>query len=342
MNIKEVVRKSTTDAQKLDAQVKKLLLKRSYTLVELSNKLNVVPRFVEESVERLKSQSHSVSLEPEGISIEKTPRQTAERLVVNSRDFIEDGVWRKFGALGDTHLASKYSRLDVLRCAYKIYEEEGINTVYHGGNIIDGECRFNKHDLVTRSGMAAQVEYLINEYPQTKGITTYFVVGDDHEGWWTQREGIDVGAYIEAEAEKAGRNDLKYIGYLERDVELKAKRGSAAMRVMHSGGGAAYAISYTTQKIVESLQGGEKPRILLVGHHHKFEHGYPREVHTVQTACTQDQTPFMRKNKIQAMVGFTVIKFHQADTGEINRFAAEFVPFYDRDFYYNGEKYRRW
>lgn len=340
MNIKEVL-PTKTDAQKLDAQVKKLLLKRPYTLVELANKLNLAPRFIEESASRLKEKKHNISLEADSVSIEREPRPQ-ERLVVNSRDFVTDGEWRKFGALGDTHLASKYSRLDVLRCAYKIYADEGITTVYHTGNIVDGECRFNKHDLLTRSGMAAQIEYLINEYPQSKGITTYFVVGDDHEGWWTQREGIDVGAYIQAEAEKAGRTDLVYIGYLERDIELKAKRGSAAMRIMHSGGGAAYAISYTTQKIVESLQGGEKPRILYVGHHHKFEHGYPREVHTIQTGTTEDQTPFMRKNKIQAHVGFTINKFHQADTGEINRFAVEFVPFYDREFYFNGDKYRRW
>ena len=341
MNLKEVISQNTTSAQKLDAQVKKLLLKRSYTLVELSNKLNVAPRVIEDSVGRLKLQNHNIALEPEGISIEKTP-QPMERLVVNSRDFVLDGEWRKFGALGDTHLASKYSRLDVLRCAYKIYEDEGITTVYHTGNIVDGECRFNKHDLLTRSGMAAQIEYLINEYPEIKGITTYFVVGDDHEGWWAQREGIDVGKYIQAEAEKAGRNDLQYIGYMERDIELKAKHGSAPIRIMHSGGGSAYAVSYTTQKIVESLQGGEKPRVLYVGHHHKFEHGYPREVHTVQTATTEDQTPFMRKNKIQAHVGVTINKFHQADTGEINRFSVEFIPWYDREFYFKGEKYRRW
>lgn len=341
MNIKEVVRKSTTETQALDAQVRKFLLKRPYTLVELANRLNVAPRTVEQSVERLKDSKHNVSLEDESISIDKAPK-ASERLVVDVRDFVQDGLWRKFGALGDTHLASKYSRLDVLRCAYKIYEEEGITAVYHTGNIVDGECRFNKHDLVTRSGMAAQVEYLIAEYPQAKRLTTYFVVGDDHEGWWAQREGIDVGAYIQAEAEKAGRNDLQYIGYMERDIELKASRGSAPIRIMHSGGGSAYAISYTTQKIVESLQGGEKPRILYVGHHHKFEHGYPREVHTIQTATTEDQTPFMRKNKIQAHVGFTINKFHQAPTGEINRFEVEFVPFYDKEFYFNGEKYRRW
>lgn len=341
MNISDVVKASRTETDGLDRNVKALLLKRPYTLVELANKLNVAPRFVEQAVERLKAKKHNVSLGDGAIEIEKIPKPL-DRLVVNARDFVEDGEWRKFGALGDTHLASKYSRLDVLRCAYKIYEAEGITTVYHTGNIVDGECRFNKHDLVTRSGMAAQIEYLINEYPNVKGITTYFVVGDDHEGWWAQREGIDVGAYIEAEAEKAGRNDLKYIGYLERDIELKGKRGSAAVRIMHSGGGSAYAVSYTTQKIVESLQGGEKPRILYVGHHHKFEHGYPREVHTIQTATTEDQTPFMRKNKIQAHVGVTINRFHQADTGEINRFAVEFIPWYDKDFYYKGEKYRRW
>ena len=111
---------------------------------------------------------------------------------------------------------------------------------------------------------------------------------------------------------------------------------------MHPGGGSAYAISYTAQKIVESLQGGEKPHFMLLGHYHKFNQGYPREVHTVQGGTTQDQTPFMRKQKIQAHVGFCIIRFHQAETGEINRFNVEWVPFYDKGFYEKGDKYRRW
>jgi hypothetical protein len=36
------------------------------------------------------------------------------------------------------------------------------------------------------------------------------------------------------------------------------------------------------------------------------------------------------------------VSFHQAPTGEINRFRVEWIPYYDRGFYEKGNKYRRW
>jgi hypothetical protein len=119
---------------------------------------------------------------------------------------------------------------------------------------------------------------------------------------------------------------------------LKAKKGEAWMRVMHGGGGTAYALSYKPQKIVESFQGGEKPNILLIGHYHKFSHDYIRDVHTIQMGCTQDLTPFMLSKHIQAHVGGGIIDFCQADTGEINNFRCQWFPFYDRKFYEGIDK----
>jgi hypothetical protein len=86
---------------------------------------------------------------------------------------------------------------------------------------------------------------------------------------------------------------------------------------------------------VESYQGGEKPQIELVGHYHKFNHGYPREVHAIQCGCTSDQTTFLRKQGIQVMPGFVVVKLKQAGFGAIERCAVEWFPFYDRGFYSN-------
>ena len=342
MKIDDVVKKAKTlePTDKFDAKVKKLLLAKSYSLVELADKLGVTPKTVTESLARLKDAGHNVDVRHEQVSLNKDV-QAGNRIIVNSADFF-DGKDFKFGALGDTHLYSKYERLDVLNALYDIYEREGITTVYHTGNAVDGEFRFNKFDLQGPSGIGPQIEYFAKNYPQRDGITTYFITGDDHEGWWINREAVNIGKLMQDTAESLGRTDLKFIGHVETDIVLRAPKGEAVMRVMHPGGGSAYATSYTAQKIVESFQGGEKPHILLIGHYHKLEYGYPREVHVVQTGCTQDQTPFMRKQKIQAHVGGTIIRFHQANTGEINRFSVEFFPFYDRKFYEKGDKYKRW
>jgi hypothetical protein len=239
----------------------------------------------------------------------------------------------RFGVTTDNHLCNRHSRLDVLKEAYDHFAAEGITRVFNCGNWIDGEARFNKTELVTRPGMDAQCDYLIDNWPVHKGVVTEYIAGDDHEGWTQQREGVEIGRYLQLRAENQGRQDLRYLGYGECDVALRAAGGSAVMRLVHPGGGSSYAISYTDQKRVESYQGGEKPQIELAGHYHKFNYGFPREVHTVQCGCTCDQTMFMRKKKLQAHVGFVVIKIKQGDQGEVTRFNVEWHPRYNRSFY---------
>lgn len=244
------------------------------------------------------------------------------------------GEWtHHFGVTSDNHLCNRHSRLDVLRAAYNHFAAAGIRHVFNAGNWIDGEARFNKTELVTAPGMDNQLDYMIDKWPAHPGIVTHFIAGDDHEGWYAQREGIEIGQYLQDRANRQGRADLHYLGYGECDVALLFGAGAAPMRVVHPGGGSAYAISYTDQKRVESYQGGEKPRVELVGHYHKWNYGFPREVHTVQVGCTCDQTMFMRKKRLQAHVGFAEIKVRQDAAGIITRFAVEWFPFFDRGFY---------
>jgi hypothetical protein len=238
----------------------------------------------------------------------------------------------RFGVTGDNHLCSRYERMDALNALYDLFEAEGISRVFNTGNWIDGEARFNKHDLKVH-GLDNQLNYWIDNYPSRQGIITEYITGDDHEGWYTQREGINVGKYAERKAKDAGRNDLLFLGHMEADVILPAPNGQTVVRVLHPGGGSSYAISYTSQKIVESYTGAEKPHVLFDGHYHKAGYNYIRGVHVVQTGCTQDQTPFMRKKRLAAHIGGWIIEFAVDDQGAITRFKKEFIPFYDRGYY---------
>ncbi|MFK5283596.1 hypothetical protein ACI3PL_28885, partial [Lacticaseibacillus paracasei] len=74
----------------------------------------------------------------------------------------------KIGFCGDSHLCSKYERMDILNALYDYYEEQGITTVYNTGNWIDGEARFNKHDINTH-GLDNQIDYFIKNYPKRNG-----------------------------------------------------------------------------------------------------------------------------------------------------------------------------
>jgi hypothetical protein len=310
-------------------------------IAELADKFDVPPKAIREAAEELKSKGFLVTVDHSSVWMGDP---VAGGVTVFPEDRIDldgyTGRVLRFGLCSDNHLCSRYERLDVLNALYDLYEQEGINVVYNCGNWIDGEARFNKNDI-HQHGMGNQFRYFAKNYPKKEGMITYCIGGDDHEGWYTQREGIDLGMMFKSYVEKAGREDLEYLGYMEHDIMVPAPRGETRIRLVHAGGGSAYAISYTTQKLIESLTGGEKPEILLIGHYHKAEYLQYRNIHAVQAGCTQDQTPFMRKKRLSAHVGGWIIEAHVADDGSVRRFKSEFINFYDSAYHQKEWEYKQ-
>ncbi|PKP62231.1 hypothetical protein CVT91_00135 [Candidatus Atribacteria bacterium HGW-Atribacteria-1] len=306
-----------------------------FSIEELSNKTGIVPKEVRRIIQDLEDRKYNINYVEDKIELAKDikPGNTQK---LNIEYWKGDRI--KVGFVSDTHLCSKFERLAELNLIYDVFTDEGIELVYHGGNYIDGENKFNKYEIHTR-GITPQVEYFINNYPKREGILTKFICGDDHEGWIAQRERLNVGEYTQMKAIEAGRRDLEYIGYLECDIPFEGIEGKSWLRVMHGGGGTAYALSYTPQKIVESLQGGEKPRILLLGHYHKIDYCFPREVHVIQMGCFQDQTTWLRKKKIQCHIGGGILRMNLAKDGTINRIMPEFITFFNKKFYVGNDKY---
>lgn len=325
----EAVRESLKEIGHED--IRRVLKKGPRSTEQIAKALSTDPKKVLQIIEETKSKGALFLMTPNGL------HDLGDSILLEKgRSEVkgDKGEWTHvFGFTTDNHLCNRHSRLDVLNLAYDHFQREGISIVYNAGNWIDGEARFNKTELITAPGMDHQLDYMIDNWPVRKGIETHYIAGDDHEGWFQQREGIEIGRYLQMRAEQDGRHDLKYLGYGEADVALRFGSGSSVMRVVHPGGGSAYAISYTDQKRVESYQGGEKPQIELVGHYHKFNYGYPREVHTLQGGCTTDQSMFMRKKRLQAHVGYSIVRIKQDKDGAIARFAVEWCPFFDRGYY---------
>lgn len=291
--------------------VRSALIRSPMSLEDIAARFNCTKGQALDVVEDLGT--HGLNLHQFGDkwSIEKAPspqRVRGEIPVYTSRD---DNTF-VFGFLGDSHLGSKYCRLDVLESLYDHYERIGVDRVFHTGNWVDGEASFNRHDLLVH-GIQGQLAYLAQNYPRRRGITTYAVAGDDHEGWWSQREGIDIGRHAQTVMEEHGREDWVDLGYMEAFIRLvNANTGASTMlHVIHPGGGSAYAISYTVQKIVEGYDGGEKPACLLAGHYHKLSYNLVRNVHAIQTGCfsasTSVETDQGRKKISEVVVGDQVL-----------------------------------
>lgn len=329
VNLDELARQIQGESKK---SVRSIISKRPASRQELAEELKCDIASINQVLKSLRSQGANISELIGGKLFLASLLQPGGTLTLQAKDR-GDG-WTAVGFVTDNHLCNRHSRLDVLNAAYDFYQREGVTTVLNAGNWIDGEARFNRHELIVRPGMDAQLDYLIEVYPQRKGITTHYISGEDHEGWSIIRECVNIGEYLQMRAEKAGRNDLKFLGHIEADIKLKCGRGAAVGRVMHPGGGSAYALSYAPQKLVESFQGGEKPSVLWIGHYHKFDWCYPREVHCISGGCTTDQSGFLRRNKIAVHVGFGMTKFQQDKSdGHITRVQHEWVPFYDRSYY---------
>lgn len=315
-------------------RVRALLSRRPATLDEIATEFRCTRGQALDVVDELRDAGVNVHQFGEAWSIEKTPAPQRSRGALPAYTSRPDGTF-VFGFTSDNHLGSKYARLDVLDSLYDHFARIGVDRVFNAGNWIDGEKPFNRHDLLVH-GMDAQLRYLVANYPQRKGITTFAVAGDDHEGWYCQSEGIDIGRHAENTMRDAGREDWVDLGFMEAYVRLvHAGSGQSTMlHVMHPGGGSAYAVSYTVQKIVEGYDGGDKPACLLAGHYHKLSYNLVRNVHAIQTGTTQDQTPFMRKKKLSAHVGGGVCRLTQdAATGAITACAIEFFNYFVRDFY---------
>ena len=89
-------------------------------------------------------------------------------------------------------------------------------------------------------------------------------------------------------------------------------------------------------QIIESLDGGEKPAVGLYGHYHKLWAGNIRNVWCLQTGCTEDQTPFMRKRKLEAHVGGSLVKLEQdPESGAIIGFTPTMWRYFNKGFYSN-------
>lgn len=240
--------------------------------------------------------------------------------------------WTRLGLVSDTHLCCKEERLDALHAQYDLFAKEGITTVFHAGNIVDGYIQRINGDSVFSTTPDGQAQYVIDKYPQRAGITTNFITGDDHESWFGP--GLNFGAYLDMLAKRQGREDLNYLGHVEADIELRAGEHSQIMKIQHPGGGSAYARSYKGQKMVESFQGGEKPSILVQGHYHVSGYSFDRNVHIIGMPGFQDQTVFGRKKHLRFEIGGVILEFKMSpETGAITRLRSEFTMYFDRGFY---------
>ncbi len=246
---------------------------------------------------------------------------------VSSREFNYDWDGQeiiRFGVVADTHLCNKCQQLSFLNELYDLFELEEIPTVYHAGDLSDGYYKNRPghiYELIPgKIGADEQADYIKTVYPKRSGITTEIVDGN-HDWTHIQNGGADLVKRICRE-----RDDFKYLGQGNAIINLTP---GCKIELNHPTDGTAYALSYSLQKYIDSMSGGQKPNILINGHHHKAMYLFYRNIHAIEAGTICAQTPWMRSKRLAAHVGGWIVTVHLDCNGSIRRFMPELIPLYN-------------
>jgi len=227
----------------------------------------------------------------------------------------------KFGVISDTHIGEKHFDEGLWEYAGKIFKKEKIERVYHAGDILEGMSgRQGQIFDLTHIGFEAQIDYASELMRSWKGIEIYGITGN-HDEWFKKIGNMGVNAGISLE-ERAG--NFHFLGEWEADVKIAP---NVIMKLYHANDQSAYASSYKLQKLIESLEGGKKPNIILSGHYHKALYLFSRNVHGFECGTLCGQTRYMRGKKIAAHKGFWIIDLGISKDG-ISRIQPTFYPAY--------------
>lgn len=225
----------------------------------------------------------------------------------------------RIGLVGDIHIGSKYEDAKAREDLFKRFKREGVEAVYITGDITEGYNMRPGHSFECYlHGADEQIKGVIEKTPLIKK-PIYFITGD-HDYSHFKRQGIEIGKYIEQQ-----RDDMHYLGMFNATIELSKK---TTLMLQHPGKGTAYAISYQIQKLIESMSGGEKPSILAVGHYHKIEYLFYRNVHAFQTGTLEKQTPWMRRMNLSAHIGGWILDIYTKKSGSIDKLEMKMYPYY--------------
>lgn len=296
------------------------LLEKEKSVAKLCEKLNIEEYELLGLVELLKRKDYNLDVYSK--NGDYYINNLTKIIIADDNEFVinEKSKVVKIGVVSDTHLCSKYQQLTLLNQAYTDFHSRGITTVLHIGDLVDGDYR-NRPDHIYslfKIGASEQAEYVIDNYPEIKGLNTYFIQGS-HDTTHIKNGGADIGRMIDQQ-----RKDLINLGIGQATFKLN----NCEIEMLHPGGGSAYAYSYKAQKIIDSMSDNDKPNILLIGHFHKNLYMMYKNIHVVCVPSLEARTPFMTGNALINDVGYDVLEFTINEKGDVKKFNVEHIPFY--------------
>lgn len=281
--------------------------------IEFDN--NEQPGSIEEIIAK---ELRKQNLTPEELKILLKQIQKPEREVRTFNHFY-NSKRLKIGVFSDPHWGSLFSKERYVDDAVKRFNKEKVEAIYVPGDIVEGMSHREGHIFeLNVVGFTNQMDYAVAQFEKFKQ-PIFFTTGN-HDEWAKKKS--DIGFLVGPELD----NRVKHATFLGEYTARVMLLPSVEMRLTHEGS-AAYALSYSGQKRINSLSGGTKPNIILNGHIHKLLYMMYRNIHYFECGTLQEQTPFMAMKGTPAMVGFSVLDISFNRQG-INELDYKLFPYY--------------
>jgi len=238
------------------------------------------------------------------------------------------GDHTKMLVFGDTHIGHKAYDQKIMNTAAKVAMSENVDLLVCTGDIADGWYQNRPAAIFEQDaiGFDNQMKKSVKELSKLcdTGKPLYYITGNHEYNTFVRGAGVEFGNILKLKLDSLGYEN-HYMGNAEANMKLET---GSRIKLLHPDGGTAYAISYKSQKIIESLQGsGERlPDVALIGHFHKAEYIHYMGVDTFQTGTMCGQTKFMRGKGLAAHKGFWVMDLYSNKSGKIDKIIPQFYP----------------
>lgn len=291
--------------------------------------MGVSERVLSAMVEDLKTQGYEINMENGSVWLDrKVSKQDAE--------IVEKWDGRRvirFLALSDTHLCSKYQQLGYLNEAYDDAIARNCDFAIHCGDLTDGFYQNRPGHIyeIFKFGFDDQLQYVVDNYPKRMkpdgSLLVTKIISGNHDHTHQKADGANL-----VKAFARSRDDIEFLGDAFAKLWITP---NCDIDMQHPLDGSAYALSYSMQKLIDALQGGEKPKIMFVGHHHKAMLMNYRNIHAFEVPSMQAQTPFLKGKRVMAVVGWWIVTVEVDEHGTVDRITPELCLRYEmrRDDY---------
>lgn len=216
--------------------------------------------------------------------------EVKNKRIVKSKPERKEGIYRipnssehiKLCLLSDTHLASKFDRLDLVQYVYDEADRRRVDYILHDGDFFDGlGAHTEQLKYLKEATYDGQKEYGIDKYPVSPIPT--LLVGGNHDYRWIKRCGRDILTDLAKE-----REDLIYLGGDTANIEI----GKLKIRMYHGTKGKSHLGRERVLKYLSTIPEDERPDILQLGHIHQDGFAKDDRTYCFQTSCLQDLTSF--------------------------------------------------